>query len=110
MNERERFEKLFETKPLDEEYEDNLFLVIAWAAWQAARRWIPVEEEKIPIHEFVNCGLWVDDTENDYSYFDTYYISFDEDFEPRDKWGNYLSEWEYDDFTHWQPLPEPSEE
>lgn len=102
MSEKQRFEKWLK----ENEIPNHAGM---WEAWQAARRWIPVEEEKIPLNEFVICGLWVDDTENDYSYFDTYYIYFDDEFEPRDKWENYLSEWSYDDFTHFKYVEPPED-
>lgn len=116
MTERERFEQFWEASNRSGKIiyitatEYMHMKDIARDVWQAARRWIPVEKEKIPLNENVMCGLWVRNTKKCYTYFDTYCISFNDEFEPRDKWGNYISEWEYDDFTHWLPLPQPPEE
>ena len=108
MTEKNRFEKWWGDRLPHSRLE--ILKTEQWTAWQAAREWTPIRTKKIPLNEFVLCGLWVRDRKNRITYFDVYHIRFDDEFEPRDKWDNFLSEWGYDDFTHWYLLPEPPEE
>lgn len=85
----------------------NVYAHIMWTAWQAARRWIPTEEEQPPCGEMIEVVLPVRSRFARETYQEVWQVIFDENREPRNVWSDYISEFEFDDVSHWRRLNLP---
>lgn len=97
MTKRERFRLWLMSSGFEYLDEDRAMM---WAAWQAARRWIPVEEE---LPEVGGLVLAIDKGGG-------YWLVYRNNF---DMWISLESEGDievYLDIICWQPLPQPPEE
>lgn len=64
-SERERFEKWVKAaavgslRKTDNGVYQHRIIHNMWCAWQEARRWIPVSEERPPYHEIIQIAIWL---------------------------------------------------
>jgi hypothetical protein len=73
---------------------------------QGSKGWLPIDHAHFP--EGLNVfGLWVNNNKLNKLEWETYLLWRDEENCMRDPDGNYISEWETEDFTHYQTVPQP---
>lgn len=66
--------------------------------------------DKKPLDKFIIVGLWVTNNKTDETYFSQNILCRDSESQAtRDIEWEYFEPWEWDDYTHWQPLPEAPE-